>query len=103
ACFQEVEMQAREMGRNSMMESDQTITGLRQLLIGLRSIDGPKTLFLISEGFVPGDSSSLVIERGSLASAARTSIYALRLDTPLFDASDAKAPADMFGDRTTQG
>jgi len=102
-CYQEVEAQARDTARLSKMEGDQSVDGLRQLLGGLRSIEGPKTLILISEGFILGDNSSLVIELGSLAAAARTSIYALRLDTPLFDASEQKAPQDLWGDRTTQG
>ena len=102
-CRRDVEMQGREMGRTVKHEGEDTITGMRQLLTGLRSIDGPKTLILISEGFVLGDSTSLVIELGGLAAAARTSIYALRLDTPLFEASEAKAPVDVFGDRQTQG
>lgn len=101
-CKVNVEMQARQQALDSKMEGDQTITGLRQLLTGLRSIEGPKTMILISEGFVLGDSTAMTLELGSLAAAARTSLYALRLDTPLFDASAAKAPIDLFGDRQTQ-
>src|SRR5262249_46477186 len=103
SCRRDVEMQGKEMGQASRVEGEGTIGGLRQLLVGLRSIEGPKTLILISEGFVLADNTALVAELGSLAAAARTSIYALRLETPLFDASAARAPIDGFGDRQTQG
>jgi VWFA-related protein len=100
-CRQNVELQAKQQAQDSKQEGDQTLNGLRALFTGLRSIEGPKTLILISEGFVLSD-PGLTIELGSLAAAARTSIYALRLDTPLFDASAAHAPVDAFGDRQTQ-
>jgi tetratricopeptide (TPR) repeat protein len=101
--MQDVETQARQMALLSKTEGDQTVNGLRQLLIGLRSIEGPKTLILISEGFVLAENTPQVIELGSLAAAARTSIYALRLETSAFDVSVQKAPQDQFGDRNTQG
>ena len=40
-----------------------TSQGLRDLLIGLRMIDAPKTLILISEGFVLSD-EAMIIELG---------------------------------------
>ena len=52
---------------------------LRDLFVGLRLIDAPKTLILISEGFVLND-EALIIELGRLAAEARTSLYALKLE-----------------------
>ena len=37
-----------------------------------------------------------------MAAAARTSLYALKLDTPLFDITSARAPINPFGDRQAQ-
>ena len=100
-CRTNVELQAKTQALDSKMEGDQTIVGLRALFTGLRSIEGPKTMILISEGFVLSD-QALTIELGALAAAARTSIYALHLDKPLFDATTLKPPVDVFGDRETQ-
>jgi hypothetical protein len=94
----EVETEARAMARDAQRESDQTIGALRDLLAGLRAIDAPKTLILISEGFVMHD-QPLVSEVGAMAAAARTSLYALRLDNQLFDVASARAPSNVMNDR----
>ena len=99
-CPERVMSQARLLAVDANHEGDQTIAGLRDLFRGLRRIEGPKTLVLISEGFVMTD-PGLVDELGGLAAAARTSLYALRLDGQIFDASDARRPVDAFGDRQT--
>src|SRR5262249_31955439 len=98
-CPDAVTNQARTLAMDATRESDMTINGLRALFRGLRSIEGPKTLVLISEGFVMND-IQLVAELGGLAGAARRSLYALRLDSPLFDATNARMPLDAVGDRT---
>ena len=46
-------------------EADQTVQALRDLFIGLRAIDAPKTLIFISEGFTLSDLSTTLIELGS--------------------------------------
>src|SRR5207249_3515137 len=71
---------------------------LRELLVGLSRIDAPKTLLLLSEGFVMND-EALIIELGTLAAQARTSLYALKLDAPLFEITEARAPINPFQDR----
>jgi VWFA-related protein len=97
-CPDAVAMQARTMAFDANREGDATINGLRDLLRGLRSIEGPKTMVLISEGFVMTD-VALVTQLGAMAAAARTSVYALRLDSPLFDASTSRMAPDVIGDR----
>ena len=54
-CRSEVDMEALALARDTNREADQTIQGLRDLFVGLRVIDAPKTLILISEGFVLSD------------------------------------------------
>jgi VWFA-related protein len=98
ACRQQVEMEARSQAQEANHEADDTIQTLRSLFAGLRQIDAPKTLILISEGFVMQD-QSLVLELGAMAAEARTSIYALKLDTQMFDAADARMPINPFADR----
>src|SRR5262249_40433468 len=101
ACYANVEMQVRTLAQDLGHESDQTITPLRPRLGGLGGVEGAKTLVFISEGFVITD-SSLIIALGSLAAAARTSLYVLRLDTSWFDVTLSRAPRDPIGDRRVQ-
>jgi VWFA-related protein len=98
-CYLEVESEAQELARDASHEGDQTLHGLRDLLIGLKTVDAPKTLILMTEGF-PLDDASATVEVGTLASAARTSVYALQLDQPLFDASGGGSRmSTAFADR----
>lgn len=97
-CPDQVTIQAHTMAIDANREGDATVNGLRDLFRGLRSIEGPKTLVLISEGFVMTD-VALVNELGGLAASARTSVYALRLDGAIFDATSARLPRDAMGDR----
>jgi VWFA-related protein len=101
SCRMEVEVEVRQKAIDANTEGQETIAGLRSILFALRSIEGAKTLVFVSEGFVltePG----FVTELGSLAAAARTSLYVLRLDNTWFDASIARMPLDPFSDRRAQ-
>jgi len=97
-CRADVEFQLRSMVADVKRETDQTMQALRDLFIGLRSIDAPKTLIFISEGFTLSDPGAL-IDLGSLAAAARTSLYALKLDSQLFDVTNARMSLNPIGDR----
>src|SRR5262245_1232882 len=100
-CRIEVEIEVRALGRETNQNGEDTVTGLRSLLIALRGIEGPKTLIFVSEGFVLTD-PGVVVEIGSLAAAARTSLYVLRLDSSFFDATNSRITRDPFSDRRTQ-
>ncbi len=102
-CAVEVEMLARDKGRNAVHDSEETTRALAALFTGLRSIDAPKTLILISEGFILNNDVARVSELGALAASARTSLFALRLDSQLFDITTARAPVNSFADRQAQG
>jgi VWFA-related protein len=97
-CRGQVEMEAHSLAFDSSRDADQTIQTLRDLFAGLRAIDAPKTLILISEGFVLTD-DAMIAELGAMAAEARTSLYALKLDNQMFDLSDGRAPINPFGDR----
>lgn len=66
---------------------------IRELLTGLRSIDAPKTVLFISEGFPTGaadapllsDTRPFLVELEHLAAESRTIIYGLRLDPRVSD------------------
>jgi VWFA-related protein len=97
-CRQQVELEAHSLAQDSRLEADQTINNLRDLFSGLMRIDAPKTMILISEGFVLSD-EAMIIELGTMAAQARTSVYTLKLDNELFDVADARMPINPFADR----
>jgi VWFA-related protein len=97
-CRNQVEIEARSFAFDVGREADSTLQTLRDLFVGLRTVDAPKTLILISEGFVLND-EALVIELGSMAAEARTSLYALKLDNEIFEISDSRMPINPFADR----
>jgi len=66
------------MASDGIADGEQTINTLRALLIGLKTIDLPKTVVLVTEGFVMGDQRSSLLELGNLAAAARTGRMELR-------------------------
>jgi VWFA-related protein len=82
-CINELRLQARDAAMTSTNDGRDTMDTLRAVFRALRSIDAPKTLLLVTEGFVIGNDQSLVLELGALSAAARTSIYALKLDDSL--------------------
>ena len=91
ACQVETETEARLIARNANQDGDETIQGLTALFAGLRAIDAPKTLIFISEGFIANENTGRIIDLGAMAAAARTSLYALKLDSQLFDITSARA------------
>ena len=97
-CRQQVDIEARTMAQDVRIEADQTISDLRNLFLGLSRIDAPKTMILISEGFVLSD-ESMIIDLGTMAAQARTSVYTLRLDSQLFEITDRRMPINPFADR----
>ena len=79
-CRQDIENESVQIAQDAVRANDQTLRGLRDLLTGLRAIEGPKTLVVISNGFVLEDGAPQVAELGALAAAGRTSVYALQLE-----------------------
>ena len=102
-CGLDIENEAREKGRNANQQGDETVRALTALFAGLRAIDAPKTLIFISEGFIENENTARIIDLGAMAAAARTSVYALRLDTAMFDIGSARAAINPFADRQAQG
>jgi len=101
ACAGQVDAEARTLAQNASVDGQQTVTVLRSLLTALRRIDTPKTILFVSEGFITDDRQQAVLEFGALASAARTTIYTLKLDDSLFttSADNARMPTALSADR----
>lgn len=104
ACSYEVEQEARRMATEGAADGRVSINTLETLLTTLKAIDAPKTLILVSEGFVIDNDRLSVTRLGMLSAAARTSIYALKLDEELFTlaAWDQRAPMSRMDDRAAR-
>ena len=101
-CAMQVMNDARQLAFDGRREGQQTVDGLRQLLVGLRRIDAPKTLLMITEGFVADTRQSEILELGNLAAAARTSLYALHLDSRTFGVAESLASTARLEDRNVR-
>ena len=92
-CEAEIIRMAHEAVQNATEPRDSTIRGLSDALSSLRSINAPKSLVLVTEGLAMFDGEEEVRSQltalGSLAAAARTSIYALRIDDRRIDVASA--------------
>src|SRR5690242_9756826 len=104
-CMLDVQHEIDDLAMSSANDGQDTITALRTILSALRIIDAPKTMVLVSEGFLMTDQTQEVLELGTLSAAARTSIYALRLDDQSFvpDAADRLMPIATMSDRVARG
>jgi VWFA-related protein len=98
-CRSRAEAAAQTIADSGAAESEQTIAQLRALLGALKTIDLPKTMVMVTEGFVMDDQQASMMEIGNLAIEARTSIYALKLDDQIFDITQGSAPTAPFADR----
>jgi VWFA-related protein len=90
-CRQDVEAEAVMLADQLKRASQMTTRGIRDLLMAMQVLDGPKTLILMSEGFGLTD-DGMANELAALAAATRTSIYALKLDNQLFEITNSRAP-----------
>jgi VWFA-related protein len=92
-CPGEVRSQADSIAVNAIDDGERMLSALRAFFEGIRTVEAPKSLVLVTEGFVldPRRPSFVEIER--LAAEARTSVYALRLDQRVSDLSQSRASA----------
>jgi VWFA-related protein len=100
-CEEEIAAEARSIAQSARQEGETTIRSLQAVLTGLKSVDAPKALILISQRFFVDqerDGISRVAELGTLASAARTSIFAVSLDASS-DITQAREAVNPVEDR----
>jgi VWFA-related protein len=96
-CRMEIEAEAQQVAAEARQNADITIRGLRDVLTNLKAVDAPKTLLFVSQGFFSDaqrDDQTRLVELGALAAAARTSIYAFRLDENQNDVSRMRGPVN---------
>jgi VWFA-related protein len=79
ACRQSLRAEANQVLTETRVQTANSMTALRSLLLRLALIPGPKTLVYITEGLVIDRDFGLVSWAGDESAAARASIYAVRV------------------------
>ncbi|HSC26626.1 MAG TPA: VWA domain-containing protein [Vicinamibacterales bacterium] len=97
-CPVQVEQQSRVLAQEARNDGRQTLNSLMQLISRLAEIDGPKTLVLVSEGLIAEPQLVDLTSLGAAAQAARVAIYVLKLETPIYDASETAVSPTLQAD-----
>ena len=83
-CKEEIRGDGVTLADNTRQAGNLTLGGLRELFASLKTIDGPKTLVFVSQGFFVdrgrGDDIGRITDLANLAAASRTTVYALRME-----------------------
>jgi VWFA-related protein len=102
-CKDELRRQAREMVRQVREQTWDSFTVLTELVEALVSIEEPKTLVLISEGYIQDQETTGYFRHlGRAAAAARVNLYALQFEAPMMDASRGRISPTLMDDLTLQ-
>ncbi|MGC4084456.1 MAG: VWA domain-containing protein [Vicinamibacterales bacterium] len=83
-CADQIRTAANLILQNANQQGETTESRLRALLTGLRAINAPKTLILVSQGFFAQGGVSRIDQLAALAAAAQTTIYGLAVDESAF-------------------
>jgi VWFA-related protein len=100
-CERDIQDEVGNMVHNLRQNTSDSLRGLRDLLLALTTVEGPKTMILLSEGIMldtPADLDDVI--RG--AAAARVTINVLLMDVPRDDISVAQLGPTVTEDRELQ-
>ena len=100
-CERDIVTEAGEITRRLREETEESVAGLSAILRQLTTVDGHKSLILLSEGLALDDQNELR-RLVSLAGAARTSINVMALDLQRGDVTVGESPPTETQDRRIQ-
>ena len=100
-CERDITTQSAEIARRVREDADASVAGLRRLLRELATVEGHKSLMLLTEGLAVDDQNELA-SMAALAGAARTSINVLVLDLRRGDMTISEQPPTEQADRRLQ-
>ena len=102
-CRAAVTVEAREYGRSLIFNTRDTILALSAFMTGLSTLEGTKSIVFISEGLIEtADNRGDFTDLGRVADASRVRMFVIQLNTPIYDISTRKAPANATGDMTLE-
>lgn len=97
-CPVQIEQEGRALAQQARTDARITLDALGRLIARLGTIDGPKTLVLLSEGLVAEPQLVDLTSLGAAAQAARVTIHVLQLETPVVDASTDAVSPTLYAD-----
>ena len=101
-CERDVELDSAEIMNEIRHRTQDSINGMRAVFKGLGSLEGPKSVILVSEGLIFEGLGGETDELASLAADSRATLDVLLLDVPQFDASQSRRPTTPREDRNLQ-
>jgi VWFA-related protein len=101
-CEREIEQDAAEIVNEIRRRTQDSINGMRAVFKGLGSLEGPKSVVLISEGLIFEGLGSETDDLAAIAADSRATLDVLLLDVPQFDATQSRRPTTPREDRTLQ-
>ena len=103
ACPEQLEQEARALAQHARTQARISLSGLEGLIAGLREVEGPKAVILLSEGMVIDPRLVDLSDLAAKAHEARVSIHALHLDVPLFEAAQDRVSPTALRDVELRG
>ena len=95
SCPEQVEQESRGIAQHAHARARMSLAALEALIARLKELPGPKTIVLLSEGMIVDPRRVDVSKLAADAQAARVTIYALLLETPVFEAAQERvSPSD---------
>ena len=101
-CEREVEQDSAESVNEIRHRTQDSLNGMRALFKSLGSLEGPKSVILISEGLIFDGLGGETDELAGIAADSRATLDVLLLDVPQFDASQSRRPTTPREDRNLQ-
>ena len=99
ACRQDLRNEVNQILTETRVQTENSMLALRQLLIRLRPVPGPKTLVYITEGLVIDRDIGQVSWAAEATAAARASIYAVRVVPSEADVTQRRPSETQVFDR----
>jgi VWFA-related protein len=97
-CPTQLEQEARATAQQVRTQSSLSLSALMDLVARLKTIDGPKTVALLSESLIAEPRLVDLTALGAAAQEARVTIYVLQLEVPMFDVSTQQVSPTMVED-----
>jgi VWFA-related protein len=101
-CIADLESEARGLAITARADSHNSLRSIGALLDGLKTIDGPKTVIVVSEALL-GDDTGYLRSLATEAAAAQVTLFGIRLDTGGPDVTSASPGFSDFADRAISG
>jgi len=98
ACPTQLEQEARMVAQQVRTETSLSLNAIMDMILRLKTIDGPKTVVLLSEGLIAEPRLVDLAPLSAAAQEARVNIYVLQLETPIVDVTTERISPTVVED-----